>query len=171
MSSLVWSDALSVSMPVMDQTHQEFVDLLSAVEHSDDDHLLAHWDHLITHTEAHFGQEDAWMQATGFAPVNCHGTQHKVVLDVMREGAVLGRNGRLGDVRQMAHELGLWFPQHAQNMDASLALHLKSMGYDPATGQLPPTQALPTQAITGCGGACQPAAERSDATVAELSDH
>jgi hemerythrin-like metal-binding protein len=165
MSSLVWSDALSVSMPVMDQTHQEFVDLLAAVELSDDAQLLAHWDRLIAHTEDHFGQEDAWMQATGFAPVNCHGTQHKVVLDVMREGAVLGRQGRLGDIRQMAHELGLWFPMHAQNMDASLALHLKSLGYDPATGQLPPTQALPEQAITGCGGACH-TDERSDAATA-----
>ena len=38
-------------------------------------------------------------------------------------------------------------------------------GKDPATGQLPPTQALPEQAITGCGGACQ-TAERSDAAAA-----
>ena len=34
----------------------------------------------------------------------------------------------------MASELALWFPQHAQSMDASLALHLRRVGFDPATG-------------------------------------
>jgi hypothetical protein len=66
--------------------------------------------------------------------------------------------GHLALVRQMAHELGLWFPQHAQSMDASLALHLRSAGYDPETGAIAHPQALPQAAIEGCGGAtCTPA--------------
>lgn len=152
-SILPWSDALVLDMPAMDETHREFVDLLAAVVRAADDDLLPRWAELICHTQQHFGAEDQWMLATGFAPDNCHATQHKVILQVMREGEVLGHKGELSVVRQMAHELGLWFPQHAQSMDASLALHLRSAGFDPVRGVTHP-QALPQQPIHGCGGTC-----------------
>lgn len=148
---LVWSDTLSLSMPVMDTVHQEFVDLLAIVQAAADDALLPAWQTLIDHTDEHFAREDRWMEATGFAPGNCHSTQHAVVLKVLREGAQRGAQGDLAPIRQMAHELTLWFPHHAQNMDAGLALHLKSVGYDPETGELSSPQALPQEAITGCG--------------------
>jgi len=157
MHTLIWSEALSLSMPVMDQTHREFVDLLACVAQSDNASLCQHWARLIEHTQSHFDQEDAWMMATGFAPKNCHSTQHEVVLRVLREGLDAGRAGQLDVVRQMASELALWFPQHAQAMDASLALHLKSMGYDPACGGFQAPATPPERAISGCGGACNPA--------------
>jgi hemerythrin-like metal-binding protein len=151
---LEWSDALVLNMPVMDQTHQEFVDLLADVVQAEDDALMPRWTALIAHTQDHFDQEDRWMQATGFAAGNCHATQHKIILQVMREGAARGHGGDLDVVRQMARELGLWFPQHAQSMDASLALHLRSAGYDPHTGALGQPDRLPQHAIHGCGGGC-----------------
>jgi hypothetical protein len=55
-------------------------------------------------------------------------------------------------VRQMAHEIGIWFPQHAQTMDAALAQHLRGVGYDAATGKLSHPEALPAGEIHGCGG-------------------
>jgi hemerythrin-like metal-binding protein len=154
MSTLVWSDALSLSMPVMDATHHEFVDLLARVEASDDASLPFHWQALVEHTEDHFAREDQWMRDTGFAPNNCHSTQHTVVLDVLREAARRAAAGDLAQVRLVAHELAIWFPQHAQSMDFGLALHLKSMGYDPESGQLAHPDRQPAQAITGCGGQC-----------------
>lgn len=153
-TTLQWSDALALDMPLMDNTHREFVDLLASVVNAGDDDLLPRWSALITHTQQHFDTEDGWMHATGFAPENCHATQHKVILQVMREGEVLGHRGELSVVRQMAHELGLWFPQHAQAMDASLALHLRSAGFDPVLGKVMQPDALPTTPIHGCGGTC-----------------
>lgn len=38
-------------------------------------------------------------------------------------------------------------------MDASLALHLRSIGYDPLTGVVRMPEALPKALIHGCGGA------------------
>jgi len=154
MSRLEWSQALSVSMPVMDQTHVEFVELLSQVQEAQDTELLTRWQALVEHTEAHFGQEDRWMLATGFAPGSCHLTQHAVVLKVLKEGLEAGRQGQLEPIRQMAHELTIWFPHHAQTMDSGLALHLKSVGYDPITGEVAQPEALPAQTINGCGGSC-----------------
>jgi len=151
--TLVWSDALSLELDFMDDTHREFVDLLAASELADDDAVLACFEALIDHTDDHFGREDRWMKDTQFSSSNCHAMQHNVVLQVMREGLKRGKeNADLKTVRQMAHELGIWFPQHAQTMDAALALHLRRVGYDAETGIVSAPDALPEGEIHGCGG-------------------
>ena len=114
--------------------------------------MLIHWRALVDHTDDHFDREDQWMRNTRFSSSNCHSVQHKVVLQVMREGTASGETGDLGFVRQLARELVVWFPQHAQTMDAALALHLRSIGYDPVTGVMTMPEALPKEIIHGCGG-------------------
>jgi hemerythrin-like metal-binding protein len=163
MNRLEWSDALSLDLPEMDDTHREFVALLAAVQEAPDAQLAAAWRALIEHTESHFGQEDRWMQDTRFASGNCHATQHFVVLKVMREGEDAAQAGRPDVIRLMAHELAAWFPQHAQSMDAALALHLRRVGYNLATGLVSLPQALPVEKIRGCAGA-------SCSTVAQLPE-
>lgn len=147
---LEWSDALALDLPLLDDIHREFVDLLDAVAQAGDAALRAAWQALVDHTDGHFGQEDRWMRATRFSSANCHTTQHQVVLSVMREGAARGEPAL---IRQMAGELAIWFPQHAQTMDAALALHLRRAGFDPATGIVHAPDALPREPIHGCGGA------------------
>ena len=89
------------------------------------------------------------------------------MLKVLREGLSLGHAGQLQAIRQMAHELAIWFPQHAQTMDAGLALHLKSVGYEPETGAITQPHALPQTAISGCGGSgCSPADTPASAEAA-----
>jgi len=154
-ASLAWSDALALDLDFMDDTHREFVDLLAATETAEDADLLTRFEALIAHTDDHFGREDRWMQDTQFSSSNCHTLQHTVVLQVMREGLKRGHEqGDLDLVRQMAKELGIWFPQHAQSMDAALALHLRRVGYDEKTGQVLTPDALPEGEIHGCGGSC-----------------
>lgn len=159
MGMLQWSDTLALGVPAMDATHHEFVTLLNQVVHATDDTLLPLWRLLVAHTDEHFAREDRWMKDTGFSSTNCHASQHQVVLQVMMEGDKRGTAGELTVVRQMADELGAWFPMHAQAMDAALAQHLRNVGYDTLTGQVAMPQALPTEAIHGCGGVtCSPAA-------------
>ncbi len=170
MSTLQWSDSLALGVPFMDDTHHEFVDLLAIVVNASDHDLMPAWQTLIGHTDAHFGREDQWMQSTRFSSGNCHSMQHKVILQVMREGEQRGQSGELGVVRQMAHELGIWFPQHAQSMDAALALHLRGVGYDPVTGIVHSPQALPQEVIHGCGGtSCASPASAATAASADLA--
>ena len=83
--SLVWSEELVLGLPAIDQTHVEFVELLAATELADDEQLLDRLQALTDHTVDHFGREDQWMTATAFAPVNCHGMQHRVVLQTLEE--------------------------------------------------------------------------------------
>jgi hemerythrin-like metal-binding protein len=153
MAQLEWSDALALDLPLMDHTHREFVDLLAAVEQADDASVLATWVALVEHTDRHFAQEDEWMASTRFASGNCHSMQHRVVLQVMREGTQRAEQGDLKVLRVMASELALWFPQHAQSMDAALALHLRRVGFDPSSGVVHAPHALPAELIHGCGGA------------------
>jgi hemerythrin-like metal-binding protein len=152
--SLVWSDALHLGMPVIDQTHEEFVELLAAAEMADDEHLLECIEALQTHTVAHFGMEDRWMESTQFGPQHCHSGQHQLVLRTLQELLRCGReDGDLNLVRSILPDLGRWFSQHAQTMDAMLTWHLGQIGFDPDTGEftLPPAQEA-AQA-SSCGGA------------------
>lgn len=160
MPTLTWTDDLALSHQQMDATHEEFVALLGATELALADSpaaALAAYETLVQHTVGHFGQEDRWMTATGFAPENCHSFQHAQVLGLMHEvSRVAGEQGDFGPLERMLPELGAWFRAHAQSMDAALAAHLGQIGYDVVTGSIarPPS----AQGMTGCGGAsCSPA--------------
>lgn len=149
MTALVWSAQLELHHDAMDRTHHEFVELLEdALAANDDLRRLVRFRHLVAHTEAHFDQEDRWMRATGFAPQNCHSLQHAAVLGAMREGVTEAEAGDFCALRETLQALAVWFPMHAQSMDAALASHLEAVGYDTASGRM---NGAPTAPITGCG--------------------
>ena len=154
MTALTWNESLALNNAQMDRTHEEFVDLLAATAAAlpgPEAALLQAFDLLTLHTVEHFAQEDRWMAATGFAADNCHAYQHQAVLAVMQECVNRAREGAdFEPLRLAVDELAIWFPQHAQSMDAALAQHLESLQFDPATGQC--ARPLPADAQTGCGG-------------------
>jgi hemerythrin-like metal-binding protein len=125
MNTLQWSDALQLDYEPMDSVHRDFVELLGQAEAASDAALPLAWAALVDHTAEHFGREDEWMRSTRFATAEHHMLQHRVVLNVLREGLVLARKGQFAAVREMAQELGAWFAKHAQSQDAALALHLR----------------------------------------------
>ncbi len=156
MSALAWSEALALKQPRMDQTHREFVEQLQALGAAQDADLstlaplLAG---LVSHTEAHFAQEERWMADIGFAPENCHAFQHGHVLNVLREARrVVVDEGKRDLVPILVDELGRWFVSHAQMMDAALAELMIERGYDAETGSMVNPPAPQAAAITGCGG-------------------
>lgn len=153
MPVLPWSEELEVGLPAMDETHREFVELLARARTIDDHALQDAWQLLIDHTETHFAQEEAWMQASHFKSCDCHSRQHDMILRVMREGAVRAAQGDITPVRLMTRELAVWFPEHTRTMDASLVAHLQRVGFDPATGAMSTPLEQPHGEIACCGGA------------------
>lgn len=131
MNTVEWTDALRLDYPPMDDVHHAFVDLLALAQTAPDEALPQAWSVVLDHTVMHFGSEDAWMRRTRFAAADNHIMQHKVVLNVMREGLALARAGDLKAVRDMAGELAVWFAKHTQSLDAALALHMRGAGTDP----------------------------------------
>lgn len=155
MTALAWTEELRLNQPQIDRTHEEFVELLAAartaLDAGDTPGGLAAFETLLAHTVEHFGQEDRWMLATGFAPQNCHTRQHETVLQLMREVVRLARDeARWEPLGVLVSELGQWFPQHAQMMDAGLVLQMAEVGFDPATGET--ARPLPDTPLSHCGG-------------------
>jgi hemerythrin-like metal-binding protein len=150
MSALQWSEALSLDLPVMDETHREFVDMLAAVIHAPQEQQLDLWNQVLEHTRDHFGREDDWMIKTRFSSCQCHSGQHHVVLQVMQEIGERAAKGEMHLLADLSKELGQWFVQHAQSMDAALALHMRRVGYDAATGDFHLPEGLAQAPAHGC---------------------
>lgn len=127
MNKVEWSEALQLDYPPMDEVHHAFVDLLAQAQSAPDDALVPAWSAVIEHTVAHFGREDEWMRRTRLAAADNHMLQHRVVLNILREGLGLARAGNTPAVREMAGELAVWFAKHTQTLDAALALHMRSV--------------------------------------------
>lgn len=161
MPTLVWNDTLALGNERMDTTHREFADLLAAAEaalDADRPQQVTTFGALVAHTVEHFAQEDRWMEDCGFTPDNCHRRQHAHVLAVMQEVLRLARDeGQTAHLPRVLAELADWFPMHAHMMDAALAAHLVSVGYDAETHRASrlPKDLAP---ISSCGSpGCTPA--------------
>jgi len=128
MTLLTWSETLTLGFPPMDDLHKEFVDRLCDVEHSSDTELPSAWAKLVACTERLFERENGWMRSSQFSSTDNHTIQHRVVLNIMREGLAMARAGQSAEVHTMATELASWFAKHIQSLDAALALHMRTSG-------------------------------------------
>ena len=136
MACLDRSGALSLGLDFMDRAREEFIRRLTLVDKADNARLPSAWRDLVDCVAENFAQEDAWMRATGDPSHKAHALQHRVALGIMREGALQAGEGRLLQVREMAHELRGWYEAHVRTMDAPLALHLRSARFDPANADM-----------------------------------
>ena len=134
MPLIEWNDALVLDEGVIDDTHREFVDLLNRMYDAPDGELLSILDEFIAHSEAHFGQEQRWMQELDFPPMICHVGEHEGVMEIARE---VRRRAAAGDTtygKILAQGVAEWFENHATSMDSVLAQFIKEQGYVPTGG-------------------------------------
>ena len=143
MAVLDRSGALRLGLPFMDRACEAFTELLARVDDADDARLQAAWRDLVDFAAESFAREDVWMRATGHASRKDHEIQHRVVLSVMREGALQAGEGKLLQVREMARQLRGWYEKHVQTMDAALALHLRGARFQPAIADPRPKPSPP----------------------------
>lgn len=143
MPALEWSDSLALGHAVMDETHREFVDLLNRVGAAAESEVLARLDEFIAHSEAHFRQEEAWMEAMQFPPLGCHRAEHEGVLEIMREvrRRIAEGEARYGPV--LVQAIAEWFPLHAGSMDTVLALYMRETGFAVEGCPVTPSSAPP----------------------------
>jgi hemerythrin len=148
MNTIEWSDQLPLAFEPMDKAHRAFLGHLQAAQQAPDATLAQAWSALVEQAADLFGREDEWMRKTRFAVADNHMLQHRVVLNVLREGLVMARAGELGPVRDMATELAAWFARHTQTLDATLALHLGG----PRRRRAPEQSGMPLQPAAGRRG-------------------
>jgi hemerythrin-like metal-binding protein len=131
-----WTDSLHTGDARMDETHQEFVDMINQILATPEDQQLPLYKAFLNHTVEHFAQEERWMLATGFSADNCHAEHHATILETMRVVE--------------AHYLDT-DKQIITRMDAGLAAHLKSVGFDSVTETLADPSAIKNVTMSGCG--------------------
>ena len=105
----------------MDRIHAEFDELLLRAETVSASAWVPLLEEIDQHLRQHFGEEDRWMQETGFPPRECHMDEHAAVLSSSGGVLELARAGDLGPAKGFVEELARWFPAHADYLDSALA--------------------------------------------------
>lgn len=146
-----WNDSHNTGDARMDETHREFTDMINQILATPEDAQLPVYKAFLDHTVEHFAQEERWMLATGFSADNCHAEHHATILETMRvvEAHYLDSDPTI--ITRMAEALAEWFPGHAASMDAGLAAHLKSVGFDSVSETLADPSAIQNVTMSGCG--------------------
>lgn len=127
-----WKDSYTLGYPPMDNTHRDFVALISKLAAAESD-ASACLDQLIDHSREHFAQENRWMEECGFPPIYCHTGEHERVLKSLEDMRPTLRTDP-GVGRILSKELESWFAQHAATMDDALAYYMRQVNYKPTPG-------------------------------------
>ena len=121
--TLQWSDAMLLGHAPIDATHEEFVEVVTALANCTQHTALACLQAVEAHVLSHFAIEREWMEKTDFPAADCHLDEHQKVLDAVQKVNALAAVGEvgLGDVKRLAQALADWFPGHADYMDSALS--------------------------------------------------
>lgn len=116
-----WHDDLKLGFEPMDDIHEEFLELVSALLGASDEDMPEVLKALHAHSREHFAAEEHWMEETTFPAAACHRDEHAAVLASM--GGVTNRvmAGDFEAGRRLARALAEWFPNHADYLDSALA--------------------------------------------------
>ena len=150
-AGLDWTPQLHTGDGRMDDTHEEFVEMLNRLLATPQGQQLPLYREFVAHTVEHFAQEERWMVATGFAPDNCHASHHATILETLNAVVEHHEQGDTEIISRLAEALVEWFPQHAASMDAGLALHMKEVGFDSRTETLADPDRVRPATMSGCG--------------------
>jgi hemerythrin len=125
-----WNERYVKGIPRMDATHREFVEMVDQLLSAADEHLPDGLQRLLQHTQAHFDQEQLWMEACSFPPIAIHQGEHQRVLGVLEQTLKFASGGDLNAARAVIDSLPQWFEQHAASMDNALAMHMRHAGLE-----------------------------------------
>ena len=124
-----WDDSYLLGYAPMDETHREFVDALDALLACEDADLAARLEAFQRHAEAHFAEENRWMESTDFPPAQCHIDEHAAVMKSVSWVLDALRQGDVAEGRRLATALADWFPGHAFHLDSALAHWMVKRAY------------------------------------------
>ncbi|MGB1091956.1 MAG: bacteriohemerythrin [Oceanobacter sp.] len=110
---------------VMDEVHEEFVVLGLLAQNAKGQAFADAFKRLFEHTQQHFADEEARMQATGYPAYGEHRADHQRILGDMDRFNQRIQAGRSAMARSWLNDsLPNWFDVHAKTMDSSLSAHL-----------------------------------------------
>jgi len=128
MSLIDWSAASLTGLASIDETHQEFVELVNQLDATQDKaEFIQLFAELVAHTEAHFQRENQLMDDSGFPAIAEHKGEHQRVLSEMEQFYKRSQRGLTPLGRAYIRDrLPEWFNLHLQTMDRALVVHIQS---------------------------------------------
>jgi hemerythrin len=116
-----WGDELLLGYAPMDHRHEEFVQVVSALQGAEPAQFAERLAAVRTHLQAHFDEEERWMKETQFPSADCHLDEHAAVIKSVLQVQELLADGDDSECLRLANALADWFPGHASYLDAPLS--------------------------------------------------
>lgn len=118
-------ELLQLENAAIDQTHQEFVELLNATRAAKGAEFARLFAELFAHTQQHFAAEEKMMEDSACPTLGEHRADHQRILgdmDRFNQRVIAGRSAMAR--AWLDDSLPDWFNTHLKTMDAALANHL-----------------------------------------------
>lgn len=130
MAAIIWNDALSVGIDLIDEDHKLLIEQLNLLATSDlqDTNLIASViDALWTYTREHFAREEDLMRKSAYPRMEDHLRQHKVFVAKLTD---VQRRHQAGEVpgTEALTFLQVWLSKHICKTDRRLGEFLHSVG-------------------------------------------
>ena len=128
MAEFNWSKVNYVlGVSVMDDTHEEFIDLYNKLMHADDAHFAVLFEEFYLHTKAHFEEENRLMEQSCFPALSEHKGEHQRVINELNYFRSKVAENKYSFPRfYIKDRIPLWFRLHLATMDSALAAHLNN---------------------------------------------
>lgn len=125
MALLEKTAALTVANDAMDKDHEEFIDLLNALDIATNADFPALFEHLYGHTEQHFERENQLMTQSAYPGIADHKAEHQRVLGEFKQFKSRVDKGLIVFGRAFVKDrLPQWLALHVTTMDTALVNHL-----------------------------------------------
>jgi hemerythrin-like metal-binding protein len=117
---------LTVGYDVIDNDHDEFINLLNQLDSASNADFPALFQQLHEHTEQHFDRENQLMTQFAYPGEIEHKGEHQRVLGEFKQFKTRVDKGMIAFGRSFVRErLPQWFGLHVTTMDSALVAHIK----------------------------------------------
>ena len=115
-----------VGYDLIDNDHDEFINLLNELDSANNADFPALFQQLYEHTEQHFDRENQLMKQFSFPGEAEHKSEHQRVLGEFKQFKSRVDKGLIAFGRSFVKDrLPQWFGLHVTTMDTALAAHIK----------------------------------------------
>ncbi len=122
------SAKLTIQEQAIDQDHTVFIRLVNQMQTADKLQFVQLFEHLLTHTQAHFEYENKLMEQYGFPAIAEHQGEHHRVLTELKHFKQRVDKGMIAMGRAYISELiPQWFTLHVSTMDRALDAHIANI--------------------------------------------
>jgi hemerythrin len=121
------SGTLTVGYELIDNDHDEFINLLNTLDSAANVDFPALFQQLYEHTEQHFDRENQLMKQFAYPGEIEHKGEHQRVLGEFKQFKTRVDKGMIAFGRSFVRErLPQWFGLHVTTMDTALAAHINT---------------------------------------------